>query len=81
MDFVHVPVLFREVIENLNINPSGTYVDATFGGGGHSAEILKNLEDGILIGIDQDLDAIENAKIKFKDYKNLYLHFECAVFH
>lgn len=73
MDFVHIPVLFHEIIDNLNINPSGIYVDATFGGGGHSSEILKKLDDGMLIGIDQDLDAIQNAQIKFKDSKNLRL--------
>lgn len=73
MDFVHVPVLFHEVIEHLKIDPSGIYVDATFGGGGHSAKILEKLDSGILIGIDQDLDAIENAKIKFKDHQNLFL--------
>ena len=73
MDFVHIPVLFHEVIENLNIHPSGIYVDATFGGGGHSSAILEKLENGILVGIDQDLDAINHAKIKFKDEKNLRL--------
>ncbi len=59
MDSVyHVPVMLKECIEGLNINPSGTYVDVTFGGGGHSKEILKHLgEDGVLVGFDQDADA------------------------
>ncbi len=57
----HVPVLLQECIEGLNIKPSGVYVDVTFGGGGHSKEILKNLgEDGVLIAFDQDPDAQRN---------------------
>lgn len=57
----HKPVLLNESIELLGINPGGTYVDATFGGGGHSAGILDKLEDGRLIGFDQDEDALKNA--------------------
>jgi len=62
MDSVyHVPVLLKECIEGLNINPSGVYVDVTFGGGGHSKEILKYLgKDGVLIAFDQDPDAQRN---------------------
>ena len=57
----HIPVLLKECIEGLNINPSGVYVDVTFGGGGHSKEILKNLgKDGVLIAFDQDPDAQAN---------------------
>lgn len=57
----HVPVLLKECIEGLNIKPNGVYVDVTFGGGGHSREILKNLgKDGILIAFDQDPDAQRN---------------------
>jgi 16S rRNA (cytosine1402-N4)-methyltransferase len=57
----HVPVMLQECIEGLNINPSGVYVDVTFGGGGHSREILKNLgKDGVLIAFDQDPDAQQN---------------------
>jgi 16S rRNA (cytosine1402-N4)-methyltransferase len=57
----HVPVLLKECIEGLNIKPSGVYVDVTFGGGGHSKEILKNLDkDGVLIAFDQDPDAQRN---------------------
>ena len=57
----HIPVLLNEVIENLQINPSGVYVDCTFGGGGHSREILNRLNsNGKLIAFDQDLDAREN---------------------
>lgn len=57
----HVPVLLNEIIEGLQINASGVYVDCTFGGGGHSREILKYLNgSGRLIAFDQDADAIQN---------------------
>lgn len=57
----HVPVLLPESIDGLAIRPDGIYVDVTFGGGGHSREILKNLdEDGELYGFDQDKDAEAN---------------------
>ncbi|TCC92231.1 16S rRNA (cytosine(1402)-N(4))-methyltransferase RsmH [Pedobacter frigiditerrae] len=60
-DSYHVPVLLQECIDGLNINPSGVYVDVTFGGGGHSKEILKKLgKDGVLIAFDQDPDAQRN---------------------
>lgn len=58
----HIPALLAETIEGLNIKPDGVYVDATFGGGGHSREILKNLgENGRLFGFDQDEDALQNV--------------------
>ncbi|MEY3397890.1 MAG: rRNA ((1402)-N(4))-methyltransferase RsmH [Bacteroidota bacterium] len=57
----HKPVMPREVIESLNIRPDGVYVDVTFGGGGHSGEILSKLETGRLIAFDQDPDAWKNA--------------------
>lgn len=57
----HKPVLLEESIDGLNINPDGVYVDVTFGGGGHSREILKRLSSkGKLIAFDQDIDAKEN---------------------
>lgn len=57
----HVPVLLPESLEGLNIRPDGMYVDVTFGGGGHSREILRRLgPDGTLYGFDQDADAEEN---------------------
>ena len=57
----HIPALLPETIEGLNINPDGIYVDVTFGGGGHSREILKRLSNkGKLIAFDQDEDAIKN---------------------
>ncbi|GBF20948.1 ribosomal RNA small subunit methyltransferase H [Arenibacter sp. NBRC 103722] len=58
----HNPVLLTESIEGLNIKPDGVYVDVTFGGGGHSREILKRLgENGRLLAFDQDEDALPNA--------------------
>jgi 16S rRNA (cytosine1402-N4)-methyltransferase len=56
----HNPVLLKECIEGLNINPAGIYVDVTFGGGGHSKEILKHLTTGKLYAFDQDADAVKN---------------------
>ncbi|MBL7889042.1 MAG: 16S rRNA (cytosine(1402)-N(4))-methyltransferase RsmH [Bacteroidetes bacterium] len=56
----HNPVLLKECIEGLNINPEGIYVDVTFGGGGHSREILKHLTTGKLYAFDQDEDAVKN---------------------
>ena len=76
MEFKHVSVLLNECIEGLNIKPNGTYVDCTLGGAGHSSHILKNLsKDGVLVGIDQDRDALTAAKERLKDYDNVrYVH-------
>ncbi|MEO2062500.1 MAG: 16S rRNA (cytosine(1402)-N(4))-methyltransferase RsmH [Christiangramia sp.] len=58
----HNPVLLKESVDGLNIQPGGVYVDVTFGGGGHSREILNRLgENGKLFAFDQDKDALENA--------------------
>ena len=56
----HVPVLLKESVDGLQIRPDGIYVDATFGGGGHSREILSRLRNGHLYGFDQDADAERN---------------------
>tara|TARA_B100000678_G_scaffold138421_1_gene115648 strand:+ start:1 stop:894 length:894 start_codon:yes stop_codon:yes gene_type:complete len=82
----HNPVLLNESISGLNINPSGIYVDVTYGGGGHSQEILKNLDsNGKLIAFDQDQDAIENksddsrlnlVKSNFKYLNNFLNYFQ-----
>jgi 16S rRNA (cytosine1402-N4)-methyltransferase len=74
----HKPVLLEESLEYLNINPSGIYVDVTFGGGGHSRELLKRLNDsGLLIGFDQDEDArqniIDDKRFKFAPANFQYL--------
>ncbi|MGC6432272.1 MAG: 16S rRNA (cytosine(1402)-N(4))-methyltransferase RsmH [Jejuia sp.] len=58
----HNPVLLKETVDGLNIKPDGVYVDVTFGGGGHSREILNRLgEKGRLFAFDQDLDVLENT--------------------
>ena len=57
----HVPVLLNESIGGLNISPEGVYLDLTYGGGGHSREILKKINNGRLIGFDQDADAESNV--------------------
>ena len=58
----HIPALLHETVDGLNIKPDGIYVDVTFGGGGHSKEILNRLgAKGRLFGFDQDLDAIKNT--------------------
>ena len=59
----HVPVLLKETVDGLDIKPGGIYVDLTFGGGGHSREILRRLQGtGHLYSFDQDEDALQNAK-------------------
>jgi 16S rRNA (cytosine1402-N4)-methyltransferase len=57
----HNPVLLNESIEGLRIDPNGIYVDVTFGGGGHSREILNRLSGGRLLAFDQDRDALKNS--------------------
>ncbi len=59
--FYHVPALLDESVRGLNIRPDGIYVDVTFGGGGHSSEILKRLKKGKLVAFDQDEDAMRNV--------------------
>lgn len=69
MEFNHTSVLLKETIEGLKIKPDGIYVDGTLGGGGHSFEIAKRLNDnGRLIGIDQDEAAILAAGERLKDF-------------
>lgn len=62
MEFSHISVLLHETIDGLNIKPDGLYVDGTMGGAGHTREIAKRLTTGRVIAIDQDPDAIQNAK-------------------
>lgn len=70
MRFEHTPVLLNECIEALDIKPDGIYVDCTLGGGGHSFYIAQKLENGCLIGIDQDKDAIEFATKRLEDFSD-----------
>ena len=67
----HIPALLKTSIDGLNINPDGIYVDVTFGGGGHSMEILKRLKTGKLIAFDQDEDAGINIPV---DERLLFLN-------
>lgn len=70
---LHLPVMLSECIELLDINPSGTYIDGTFGRGGHSREIAKRLSpSGKLICIDRDMSAIEYGREIFKDNSNVH---------
>lgn len=71
--FKHIPVLNKEIIEYLNINPKGIYVDATLGGGGHSESILNKLNEGYLYSFDRDLYAIQKCKKKFENKKQIFL--------
>ena len=76
MEFKHKPVMLDECINGLNIKPDGIYVDGTLGGAGHSKQIVKKLnENGILIGIDRDEEALKAAKENLKDFQNvIYVH-------
>ena len=67
MEFSHVSVLLFEAVSSLDIKKDGVYVDCTAGGGGHSAEILKRLENGRLFALDRDPEAIAVLKERFKD--------------
>lgn len=75
MEFKHQPIMLNECIENLNIKKDGIYVDGTMGGAGHSSKIVEKLGNGLLIGIDRDLEALEASKKRLKDYDNVkYVH-------
>ena len=71
-----MPVMLNECIDGLSIKPNGIYVDGTLGGAGHSQKILEKLsQEGCLIGIDRDEEALSAAKEKLKSYKNVkYIH-------
>jgi 16S rRNA (cytosine1402-N4)-methyltransferase len=84
MSDYHNPVMLQECIEGLDIKPDGTYVDVTFGGGGHSREILKHLgSKGRLIAFDQDADAQQNVikddRFEFVDQNFRYLKNFCRL--
>ena len=72
MEFKHIPVLFRESIDALDIKPDGLYADCTAGGGGHSNVILDRLsENGRLVAIDRDPEAIETLTKRFEGRENV----------
>lgn len=69
MNFEHIPVLLKETLEYLDPKPGGVYIDGTLGGAGHSSEIVKRIiPGGMLLGIDQDSNAINAAKEHLKAY-------------
>ena len=86
MDFSHKSVLLNETIEGLNVRKGKIYLDGTLGGAGHSYEILKKLHGtGLLIGIDQDQEALKAARERLSEFKNVeyfnlnYIDFEKAL--
>lgn len=84
MEFKHYSVLLNETIDQLNIKPDGVYLDGTLGGGGHSYEILKRLnENGRHFGTDQDAEAIQAASKRLEEFKDrttlLHCNYKNAV--
>lgn len=81
----HNPVLLNESVEGLRIDPEGTYVDVTFGGGGHSREILSRLTTGKLIAFDQDPDSknniIQDDRFTFVNHNFTYLTNFLKLYH
>ncbi len=70
MEFHHVSVLLQEVLDGLSIKEDGIYVDGTLGGAGHSLKIVEQLTTGKLIGIDQDMNALEKSREVLKEHIN-----------
>jgi len=71
LDFEHIPVLLNETLEYLDPKPGGVYIDGTLGGAGHSSEMAKRIvPGGVLIGIDQDSNAIDAATRRLEAYKD-----------
>lgn len=73
MEFNHIPVMLSEAVEGLSVKPGGVYVDATLGGGGHSAKILSELGEGRLIAFDLDEWALNNARKRFAGEERITL--------
>ena len=85
MSNYHIPVMLHECMDGLNIKPNGVYVDVTYGGGGHSREILKRLgEQGMLLVFDQDADAVKNRiddpRLHFCQANFQYLENFCSYY-
>ena len=77
MEFKHIPILKNEIIELLNINPNGTYVDCTVGGAGHSSAICEKLSDkGRIICFDKDIEALNVSKQRLSNFacKKVFIH-------
>lgn len=73
MNFEHISVLLKECIDNLAIDPNGIYVDGTMGGGGHTEHILKKIDQGLVIGVDQDRDAIAATESRLKSFGKKFI--------
>ncbi len=72
MEFKHEPIMLQECIEGLHIKPNGIYVDGTIGGAGHSSKIIERLsQEGLLVGIDRDEEALCASKERLKNYENV----------
>ncbi len=72
MEFKHEPIMLQECLENLKIKADGIYVDGTIGGAGHSSRIIERLnENGILIGIDRDEEALSVSRERLSKYQNV----------
>jgi len=69
---MHLPVLLEETIESLAIKPSGIYLDGTLGSAGHSKRIIERLDEGFLVGIDRDEEALERAASNLKDFEGKF---------
>ena len=76
MNNEHIPVMLNEVIEGLNIKKDGIYLDLTLGRAGHSSVILSKLDKGLLIGLDQDKEAIEKSNQRLSQISNNYKLFK-----
>ena len=70
MEFKHTPIMLKEVMDGLKINPGGIYVDCTIGGAGHSFEIAKKLRKGKLYGFDRDEEAIEASRKRLQKFED-----------
>lgn len=81
MEFNHVSVLLKETIDGLKIRQNGIYVDGTLGGGGHSLAIAEQLGEGLLLGFDQDIHAIDAAKERLKTYSDKVRIVHCNFEH
>lgn len=73
MEFYHEPIMIKEILQGSNLKSTAIFVDCTIGGAGHSTEIIKQIPNGKLIGIDKDDDALKYAGERLKGYKNAIL--------